>query len=1152
MPDVRTTENEFRGKVITWLNEQVRTGGTRLEQATEDPSIRTSRGERRLPDVQIWLNRKAQQGFCGWELKTPETPVDDPALLENAAEKARAMNADYFVTWNMRETVIWRTPPEGTPVSREHRAKTYPPIPQVTSVEDLWDRFKGGLLQARALDVLNDLATLSHDGHLHQIDTDTTFFVKLLTDAAHELHPDMEEALVKLDSQSSQFRAGLQEWAYRQCVANYGDPAFYEMVARQIVYRLLGKILFYHTLRRHFPKKLPPMELAETTPAAAQKHLGWFFQQAQQIDYQAVFLEDFPDQVPIPQAGFTILTKLLNDLDRYNFSRMPLDVIGKVFEQLIPPHERHALGQYFTPENLVDLIIAFCARQPTDYILDPTCGTGTFLIRAYDRLKIPGQRDHKTLLSQLWGVDVAPFPAELATINLYRQNLDDYVNVPKILARDIFEISQGQKFAFPLPKPTGGVSTTEIPMPAFDAIVGNFPFIRQELLNRHITGYKAKLEKLLAQEWGREFGKAGHVPEVSGQADIYVYLFFHIAKLLKEQGRMGIITSNAWLDVAYGYALQRFLLTHFKLIAVVESRCEPWFEESAVNTVFTILELCSSEHERNHNLVNFVQIKKRLKDLIPWDMQLEANVRWRNLDNMAMRITSAGRKLLKFEDGKVVSTLKGCQTFEEDDFRVRVFTQRELLEEVKKSGQTVKWGLYLRAPEVYFEIVKQAGDKLARLQKVADVRYGLKSGITEFFYLSEETIKHFGIEPDFVPPLLTSLKEVEEPLIDPKRLKVRLFKCHLSKSDLRARKKPGALAYIEDGERKTTTGEGRVGRKGVRYPDVPSVKGRALWYDVGDRKPGHVIINQFIGQRFFFPINPHRVMVTNTFFECQFHDEKNARLYAALMNSTFSYLVAELTGRITWAQGVLYFYGPEISELLLPHADRISKKASEQILDAFDKLIQRPIKTIFEEVKAKDRQTLDSAVLEALGVDPKRYLKPLYDGLCELVQQRLELSKARQKVKQVKVKRDEEKLKAQAVQELLPEGPKQFPEEFLDRSLRASDFHEIPVPGDPLRLDALGPLFPKVISDKGYSYQAKGHDEAKYVVYAQKPNAFIVKLPRQPFAITQAVNRYEQYLRKLRKSLFKTLCDRARDAKLADALTQRVFEELKLPEVPSE
>ncbi|MBK6433669.1 hypothetical protein [Candidatus Amarolinea dominans] len=47
---------------------------------------------------------------------------------------------------------------------------------------------------------------------------------------------------------------------------------------------------------------------------------------------------------------------------------------------------------------------------------------------------------------------------------------------------------------------------------------------------------------------------------ISAFADLYVSLFWHTAAFLKPGGRMGIVTSNAWLDVGYGYALQRFFL----------------------------------------------------------------------------------------------------------------------------------------------------------------------------------------------------------------------------------------------------------------------------------------------------------------------------------------------------------------------------------------------------------------------------------------------------------------------------------------------------------------------------------------------------------------------------------------------------------------
>ena len=135
MTDVRSNEREFQSQVISWLNEFLKSGAYPFEVASAETSVKTE-GKTKFPDVQIWLDRKAHQGFCGWELKTPLTPIDDTALLENAAEKARAMHADYFVTWNMREAAIWRTPQWAEQVSRVHRAKTYSPIHQVSNPDD--------------------------------------------------------------------------------------------------------------------------------------------------------------------------------------------------------------------------------------------------------------------------------------------------------------------------------------------------------------------------------------------------------------------------------------------------------------------------------------------------------------------------------------------------------------------------------------------------------------------------------------------------------------------------------------------------------------------------------------------------------------------------------------------------------------------------------------------------------------------------------------------------------------------------------------------------------------------------------------------------------------------------------------------------------
>jgi type I restriction enzyme M protein len=1142
MQKIKSNEDEFKSQAISWLNEFLKQGSYPFEVASAEPSVKVQAKKTKFPDVQIWLNRKAQQGFCGWELKTPKTPVDDQELLENAAEKARAMHADYFVTWNMRDAVIWRTPQWTETVTRVHRLKTYSSMHQIDSPEDLWVGFKQELLKSKAKEILNDLSTLHKEGHLHLIDVDSVFFVHRLSESVKALWPHFHKSLLSEVGKNSKFKNGLFDWAVKQGIATYeAGEIFYETVSRQVVYRLIGKILFYLTLRR-FRTDIPKLDLHGLNPAKITERLKEYFETARQIDYQAVFEEDFTDSVPFPPTGTEALISLLDDLNRYNFSYMPQDVIGSVFEKLIPPEERHALGQYFTREDLADLITAFCVRSKTDKVLDPTCGTGTFLLRAYDRIRNSGEKKHSKLLSQLWGIDIAHFPAELATINLYRQNIEDYANFPRVLAKDFFEVRTGDKFKFPPPKPsTGSDFMIEEEVPVFDGIVGNFPYIRQELIEKRFPDYKDTLSNILKQDWKADYGELFNNGDLklSGQADIYAYLFFHAAKHLKEEGRMGIITSNSWLDVAYGYELQKFFLKKFKIIAIFESRCEPWFEDAAVNTVVTVLERCSEKEKRDEHNVKFVKIKKRLKELIPWDIKLPMQ-RWFGLDKLVYRIENAGSELYMLKEDRYVNSLKDHRTYEDDNFRIRVVRQGELLEQVEESGKTVKWGQYLRAPEVYFEILNKSKACLIPLKQVSEIKFGLKTGINEFFYPSRDKIEHWGIESEFLFPIFKSPKESDSIAINSEDLEVRAFICKKTKTELRKEKKFGALKYIEWGEKQKTNG-------GIAWPDVPSVQGRTPgWWVLPD-----LPLTQIFWSKAYDIKHLHRYSKIPLLCDCRIYflkpKGKNiSELLAASLNSTLAAIFLELIGRVNLGEGALDVMVEDAEEyMLIPN---IFGKNDKKILNAFNHLLSRHIKPIFEEIKMKDRQALDSAVLEALGLDPKKYLKPLYEGITELVRERIELAKSRKKIKQAKTKKDIDQLKKQIIEEITPDGVKKFPEEFID-SKYLKDSNELSVPADPLKLGSYFIGQQEVISESGFKYDAEGLDEAKFIIYSKKPDSFTVKVPKKKPALIKAIDDYERYLRELKDKFFEAFFNRVLDHKQADSLVQQVFTELNLPEL---
>src|SRR5262249_47223291 len=78
----------------------------------------------------------------------------------------------------------------------------------------------------------------------------------------------------------------------------------------------------------------------------------------------------------------------------------------------------------------------------------------------------------------------------------------------------------------------------------------------------------------------------------------------------------GFLTSGQWLDVDYGFDLQRWILKHFKIVAIMESSTERWFPDARVKTCITILQRCSDPDARQNNLVRFVRFETPLADII--------------------------------------------------------------------------------------------------------------------------------------------------------------------------------------------------------------------------------------------------------------------------------------------------------------------------------------------------------------------------------------------------------------------------------------------------------------------------------------------------------------------------------------------------------
>jgi len=184
----------------------------------------------------------------------------------------------------------------------------------------------------------------------------------------------------------------------------------------------------------------------------------------------------------------------------------------------------------------------------------------------------------------------------------------------------------------------------------------------------------------------------------------------------------------------------------------------------------------------------------------------------------------------------------------------------------------------------------------------------------------------------------------------------------------------------------------------------------------------------------------------------------------------------------------------------------------------------------------------------------KKHLEPIYEVLCELVQERIGLGEQRGKMRKTKtrkVKAEKESFQ-EVLDEVLPEGPKRFPDDFLSVDAAKGERVEVALPEATLRLDT-SPIAMGLYADGlGCVRHVKNPAEGKFILYSQQAGQAVARLPVKPVEITRTVANYEGYLRDLRKTLYEAYYRRTLDVAVAARLTQAAFDRFRLPKVMSE
>ncbi len=653
--------------------------------------------------------------------------------------------------------------------------------------------------------------------------------------------------------------------------------------------------------------------------------------------------------------------------------------IGRIYEKYVPAEHRHNLGQYFTHPSLADFVNCFCIKNDSDKVLDPSCGLGIFLLRAYHRFKyLNPKKNTQKIIDQLWGVDIERLPAQLTAINvakLFRKESEKIRNHPAIFCQNFFNLHPMTTFSV---HDLDGV-VREKSFPLFDAIVGNPPYTRQEEIRKELTGSKRKIATII---------KENCKVDLPRRASLYAYFLVYSLRFLRKGGRLGFIIPSTWLNNEYSTRLQREILSNTRIIALVESQVERWFSNANVSTMIIILEKNLDYEENFHNSVKFVQLKKPI-------IQKGEEQRFNYFNKLVNHIESSNGY------------------FENVNLRIFNVLQSKLWEKgfSTKGSKNKKntWIKYLRAPKIYFTILEKAGSKLIRLGEIANISFSIKSGANKFFILTKEQILNEGIEDEFwnnkastgqliANKIICSLRETKAVKINVNRLTKHIILTNKTKREL---KNTNFLKYVLKGEQRQL------------HKRRTCAAHRPEWYCLRPNPPAILLYAQRMGDRFLVPLVEKAIFVNKNLHSIIPNEAIDTQVLAAVLNSSITHLFHELNGRLlVGAQNVIDSDIRVVKSLQIldPRPILQDPELREQLVKAFEKYSSEKIEHSFKELGTNEPEmvnlmqikphklALDTVLFDYIGLKSED-VKQVYAAIIERIASRKQKSENRKSKK---------------------------------------------------------------------------------------------------------------------------------------------------------
>lgn len=892
MAKVTYNERSWAIDVITEINLYIHNKSWHFKGAGGESTIKNDT-KSLFPDVLLFKDQLKNIILQGWELKMPDTAINDAELISNAIKKAKILKRESFILWNVKSAVLY-----SRVIDNFQILKTWDDIEinnrsEVKPNENLW--------KVLLHQILEDLNAFFEDGEIKDVTTSEILSIDEIIDIVLENTEETAENIKSKLRTNSRLEAKISRW-WLVSANEYGQKStdkthLLPTLSMVILTDWIFKIVFANILKRHFneAKRIEDINYETSLNGA----IDIIVSISENCNFWNIFSPNLAQEL-ISNTAWIQIVELNQFLARIDINEIDIEILQELLQSSVASAKRKVAGQFATPKILADLLTRLTISDKSKIVIDPCCGTGTIIKQAF-QLKEEYEINQDEILNSIWASDKHSFPIQLSTLSLTKPEI--FGKILNVFNSDVIDLETNKTIEFRDPN-NGEIVSKDFPL--VDYVVSNLPFIKSKEikeLNENIPEINTWISEQLKCE-----------VSLSGKSDIFAYIPFYIHQFLSENGKIGLILSNAWLGTDYGETFLEIFQEFYKIEYVVISGRGKWVDNVDVVTTLLIAEKKIPNTEKDTNQqIYFCTTKQKLEEIED--------------------IKSLSELIILGESSDVIEI--NAYSLNEINF-------------FKEIG--MPWSAYFSDLSWLADVSK----KLINTNDVFTITRGERRGKNALFYPS----KNHNIEDEYIFPLLKDLKATKSLECNANK---DAFCCSKSIEELEKLGHNGAIAWIKSFENQTNN-------TNKPLTDVLS-RSNMYWYEMKPKKQGDFVANINYDKSLFIAKVNGVIYIDQRMIVFTSKDiNTNKQLLLALLNSILSMLLIESLG-FGRGQGALDLNATKfMKDFKILNPNLLSENEKSRIVENFEPIKNRDRQPLERELEMEDRINFENILMEIYGI----------------------------------------------------------------------------------------------------------------------------------------------------------------------------------------